>query len=125
MLIESVQIVAVPVSDQDRARAFYEERLGLGVIADEEAGPGRRWLQVGFPGGGATLALVAGESVVPGSATGLVFECTDLDRCVELLRERGVTFPDGIREMPWARTALFSDPDGNELVLQTPLEPPY
>jgi predicted enzyme related to lactoylglutathione lyase len=120
-VIDHVQIVHVPVSDQDRARAFYADTLGLTVIADMEMGPHGRWLQVGPEGAQTSLALVPGDaSLTAGSLRGTVLQTTDIDATVEQLREHGVEFPHGIEDMPWARTARFADPDGNELVLQTP-----
>lgn len=115
-----VQIVHVPVSDQDRAKDFYVDRLGMSVIADMTMGPHGRWLQVAPSGAATTIALVPGDdSSTPGSAT-LVFETTDIEADVAQLRKRGLDLPDEIEDMPWARAIRFTDPDGNNLVLQTP-----
>lgn len=119
-MINHVQIVHIPVSDQDRARAFYADTLGLTVIADMEMGPHGRWLQVGPQGAETSLALVPGDGpMTAGSLRGTVLQTSDIDDAVTRLRSAGVEFPDGIEDMPWARTARFTDPDGNELVLQT------
>ena len=120
-MITHVQIVHVPVSDQQAARGFYVDTLGLEVLADVQMGPHGRWLQVAPRGAATTLALVPGdERTAPGSLGALVLETSDVDKDVALLVERGVDVPDGIEDMPWARAARFSDPDGNTLVLQTP-----
>jgi catechol 2,3-dioxygenase-like lactoylglutathione lyase family enzyme len=117
--ITGVEIVSVPVSDQDRARDFYVDVLGLELIRDAEMGP-MRWVQLGVPGGrGTTLTLVTWfESMPPGSQKGLVLETDDLDGDVARLRAAGVEFPDGIRDQPWGRFVTLADPDGNGLVLQ-------
>lgn len=119
-MIDHVQIVHIPVSDQDRARAFYADTLKLTVIADMEMGPHGRWLQVAPEGAQTSLALVPGEApLTAGSLRGMVLQTSDIDATVTRLRRHGVEFPDGIEDMPWARAARFTDPDGNELVLQT------
>ncbi|WP_166346328.1 VOC family protein [Phytoactinopolyspora limicola] len=117
-MISDIQVVNVPVSDQDVAYRFYVDTLGLRVVADQEGGPHGRWLQVAAKSGTTTLALTgAGDQA--GSVSGLVFTSDDIDADVAALRQRGVEFPSGIQDMPWARAAQFADPDGNQLVLQT------
>lgn len=120
-MLTHVQVVHVPVSDQDRAKDFYVDRLGMSVIADLHMGPHGRWLQVAPAGAATSLALVPGDgSSAPGSAT-LVFETDDIEEDVAQLRERGLDLPEQIEDMPWARAIRFTDPDGNNLVLQTPV----
>lgn len=120
-MIDAVQIVNVPVSDQQVAYEFYVDHLGLEVVADMEAGPHGRWLQVGPAGASTTLALTPAEDAAAGSIDGLVFETADIDAAVAALEAQGVVFADGIEDQPWARVARFQDPDGNQLALQTPL----
>jgi predicted enzyme related to lactoylglutathione lyase len=119
-MLTHVQIVHVPVSDQDRAKGFYVDQLGLSVIADLQMGPHGRWLQVAPSGGATSLALVLGNGEdAPTSAT-VVLESDDIEADIAVLRERGVDLPEQIEEMPWARAIQFTDPDGNHLTLQTP-----
>lgn len=119
-MLTHVQIVQVPVSDQQMAYDFYVSRLGLEVVADVEMGPHGRWLQVAPGGAATTLALVPGdERNLAGGGSAVVFESDDIDHDVASLSERGVAFPEGVEDMPWARAARFADPDGNVLVLQT------
>lgn len=120
-MLTHVQIVHVPVSDQDRAKDFYVDRLGMSVIADMNMGPHGRWLQVAPAGAATSLALVPGdESIALGSAT-VVFESDDIEADIAELRKRGMDLPDQIEDMPWARAIRFTDPDGNQLALQTPV----
>ena len=121
MAVTGIEIVSVPVADQDRARAFYVDVLGLELIRDTEMGPGMRWVQLGAPGGrGTTITLVTWfESMPAGSQQGLVLETDDLDGDVERLRAAGLDFPDGVQDQPWGRYVTLADPDGNGLVLQT------
>lgn len=120
-MIDAVQIVNVPVSDQQAAYEYYVDRLGLEVVADMEAGPHGRWLQVAPAGASTTLALTPAEDAAAGSIDGLVFETADIDAAVDALEAQGVDFANGIEDQPWARVARFQDPDGNQLALQTPL----
>src|SRR6185312_4453784 len=104
MAITGVQVVSLPVSDQDRAREFYVDVLGMDLLRDAEMGPGMRWVQVAPRGGEATITLVTWFETMPaGSNRGLVLETDALDGAVERLRGRGLDFPDGIQQQPWGR----------------------
>lgn len=120
-MIDAVQIVNVPVSDQQAAYEFYVGRLGLEVVADMEAGPHGRWLQVAPTGASTTLAITRAEDEAAGTIDGLVFETADIDTAVATLEARGIAFGTGIEDQPWGRVARFQDLDGNQLALQTPL----
>src|SRR5438270_12695228 len=119
MAITGVQVVSLPVSDQDRARDFYVDVLGMDLLRDAQMQPGMRWVQVAPRGGETTITLVTWFDTMPaGSARGLVLETDDLDADVDRLRASGLEFPDGIREEAWGRYVTLQDPDGNGLVLQ-------
>jgi len=117
--VTGVQVLSLPVSDQDRARDFYVDVLGLELLRDAEMQPGLRWVQVAPRGAATTITLVTWfDSMPAGSNRGLVLETDDLEGDVERLGALGVAIPDGIQQQPWGRFATFSDPDGNGLVLQ-------
>jgi catechol 2,3-dioxygenase-like lactoylglutathione lyase family enzyme len=117
--ITAVQVVSLPVSDQDRARAFYVDVLGFELMADSEMGPDMRWVQVRPPGGSTSITLVTWfDTMAPGSSKGTVLESDDLDGDVSRLRGLGVSIPGGIEEAPWGRYVTLDDPDGNGIVLQ-------
>src|SRR5438270_5281104 len=119
MAITGVQVVSLPVSDQDRARDFYVDVLGMDLLRDAQMQPGMRWVQVAPRGGEATITLVTWfDSMTAGSYRGLVLETDDLDADVERLRSHGLELPDGIQQQPWGRFVTFTDPDGNGIVLQ-------
>lgn len=119
-MITHVQIAHVPVADQDRAKEFYIDKLGLTVVADMDGGPHGRWLQVAPEGAATSLALTPGEgNAQPGSAT-VVFECPDVAAARDTLRDRDVELPHEIEHMPWAAALRFTDPDGNIISLQSP-----
>jgi catechol 2,3-dioxygenase-like lactoylglutathione lyase family enzyme len=120
MTVTHVQLVSVPVSDQDRSRDFYVDVLDFDLVWDNPMGPGGRWVQVAPKDAATSLTLVTWfPTMPPGSLKGLVLETDDLDGDVARLRERGVVFADGgIQTAPWGRYATFDDPDGNGIVLQ-------
>ncbi len=118
MAITHLQLISLPVSDQDRARDFYLHTLGFELVSDTAMGPDMRWVQVRPPGSQTSITLVTWFPSMPaGSVKGTVLETDDLDTDVTALRARGVSI-DAIQEAPWGRFATFDDPDGNGIVLQ-------
>ena len=119
MPITDVTVVSVPVTDQDQAKKFYTDTLGLRLIRDDSSVPGIRWVQVAPPGGGTALTLVTWfETMPPGSLRGLVLATDDLDRDYQRLHDLGVSFDQPPAQQPWAKEAVLRDPDDNQLVLQ-------
>jgi catechol 2,3-dioxygenase-like lactoylglutathione lyase family enzyme len=118
MAIRNVQIVSVPVSDQDRAREFYVDVLGFRLLADQQFSPDMRWVAVAPPGGQTALTLVTWfPTMLPGSLQGTVLETDDLEGDIAALTEKGVTLSE-LQEAPWGRFVTLADPDGNGIVLQ-------
>jgi predicted enzyme related to lactoylglutathione lyase len=124
MPIEYLQIVSVPVSNQDRAREFYVNDLGWDLLSDEGyelAGGQHRWLEVRPPGGHTAITLVLEDKTQKaGSMKGMILRAAALESTVAELEGRGVTMAHEIQETPWARFASFRDPDGNFWVIQEP-----
>jgi catechol 2,3-dioxygenase-like lactoylglutathione lyase family enzyme len=117
-LIEQVQIVSVPVSDQDRAKAFYVDFLGFDLLEDTPFDSGMRWVQVAPKASTASLTLVTWfESMPPGSLQGLVVATDDIHATYDELSAKGVPFDFPPTEQPGGLQAVFRDPDGNGLVL--------
>lgn len=120
MSVTKVQLLSIPVTDQDRARDFYVGLLGLELVREFEMNPAMRWVQVRPVGGETSMTLVTWFPSMPaGSLAGLVLETDDLDGEVARLRERGVAFDGEIRDQPWGRSIVMRDPDGNGIVLQS------
>ena len=118
MTINLIEVVSVPVSDQDRAKAFYVDLLGFEARNDAPFGDGQRWVEVAPPGAATSLALVTWMAASPpGSAAGLVLACDAIEAAVADLAARGVSFQGPAFETPWGRFATFADPDGNTLML--------
>ena len=117
-MIDRVQIVSVPVSDQERAKDFYLNTLGLELRQEAPFGDGMRWIEVAPEGSTASLTLVTWfESMPPGSLQGLVVATDDIRPTHEELVAKGVPFDSPPTEMPGGTQAVFRDPDGNGLVL--------
>ena len=114
-----VKVVSVPVSDQETAKRFYVEQVGMELLADSQWGDDQRWVQVGRAGAEASLTLVTWfDDMPPGSLRGLVLETDDLDRDVRTMTERGVHFLGEPNVQPAGRFATFRDPDGNRMSLR-------
>jgi len=121
MPIAYLQIVSVPVSDQDRAKDFYVNALGWDLLSDEGyemGGATLRWLEVRPPNGQTAITLVAADDVKAGTMTGMILRSMDLSATVAELTSRGVVLSDEVRETPWAKYTRFEDPDGNAWTVQ-------
>ena len=124
MAIEDIQVVSVPVSDQDRAKQFYVHLLGFTLVKDDTSVPGIRWISVAPSGGRVVLTLVTWFGTMPaGSLRGLVMRSGDIESDYQKLLARGVEFEGPPAVQPWGTETVFRDPDGNEFVLQQSHEP--
>jgi catechol 2,3-dioxygenase-like lactoylglutathione lyase family enzyme len=113
-----LQLVAIPVSDVDRAKEFYVEKLGFNPDHDHRVGDDLRFVQLTPPGSACSIAM--GEGVVdapPGSVKGMQLVVPDIEAAHAQLVERGVEVSD-VQEFPWGSFVFFSDPDGNGWAVQ-------
>ena len=119
MSIRRVQLFSVPVRDQQAAKHFYVDVLGLQLVADNPMSPNQRWVQVAPRAADTSITLVDWfPSMPPGSLKGIVLETDDLTADIARLRERGVDLATEVQAAPWGRFVTFDDPDGNGIVLQ-------
>jgi catechol 2,3-dioxygenase-like lactoylglutathione lyase family enzyme len=121
MALSSIEVISVPVSDQDASKKFYSETLGFTVDMDAAFGEGTmRWVMLRPPGGGTAITLVTWfDTMTPGSQRGTVLGCDDIEQTAAGLKARGIVFhEDAVEEAPWGRWLTFDDPDGNAWVLQ-------
>ncbi|HEX2497171.1 MAG: VOC family protein [Actinomycetes bacterium] len=112
-----LELVAVPVSDVDRAKAFYEQ-IGFNADHDHVVSDEVRFVQLTPPGSACSIAI--GKGVVdspPGSLRGLQLVVADITAARDALAKRGVAVSD-IQDFPWGRFVFFSDPDGNTWSVQ-------
>jgi predicted enzyme related to lactoylglutathione lyase len=113
-----LELVAVPVSDVDRAKTFYTEQAGFDADHDHRVSDDIRFVQLTPPGSACSIALGTGiVSTPPGSAQGLQMVVPDVDAARAELVERGVEVSE-VQEFPWGRFVFFSDPDGNGWAVQ-------
>jgi catechol 2,3-dioxygenase-like lactoylglutathione lyase family enzyme len=127
-----IEVVPVPVSDIDRAKSFYTEKLGFSADLDTKIGDDIRFVQLTPPGSACSITLGVGtEEMEPGSLKGLQMVVSDIHAAHTELVERGVdvgeiqefdTEQGGFRplahEPDWNAFIFFNDPDGNSWVVQ-------
>ena len=128
-----LELVPVPVTDVDRAKAFYAERLGFAVDHDTTVGPGRRIVQLTPPGSSCSVVIGAGvvPPMPPGAVQGLQLVVADVARARAELVERGVEVSEvqsvdgdaekvrrGGRALDNVDFVFFRDPDGNGWAVQ-------
>ena len=112
-----LELVAVPVSDVERAKAFYEQ-VGFNLDQDHVVNESLRFLQ--FTPHGSACSITIGMGVtdaVPGSAKGLQLVVTDIEAARAELVGRGIEVSE-VQDYPWGRFVFFSDPDGNGWAVQ-------
>jgi predicted enzyme related to lactoylglutathione lyase len=113
-----LELVPVPVSDVDRAKAFYVERAGFNADQDHRVNESLRFVQLTPPGSACSIAIGQGLTAMqPGSLKGLQVVVADADAARADLASRGVEVSD-VQEFPWGRFVFFADPDGNEWSVQ-------
>jgi predicted enzyme related to lactoylglutathione lyase len=107
-----LELIPVPVSDVDGAKAFYE-RAGFAVDNDVTVREGLRFVQLTPPGSACSVAIGEGlTELEPGLLQGLQLVVEDIEAAREELSGRGLEVSE-VQDFPWGRFVFFSDPDGN------------
>jgi predicted enzyme related to lactoylglutathione lyase len=113
-----LELVAVPVSDVDRAKAFYTEKAGFHADHDHRVSDEMRFVQLTPPGSACSIALGQGiTTAAPGSVQGLQLVVADIQAARAELASRGVDVGE-VQDFPWGSFVFFSDPDGNRWAVQ-------
>jgi catechol 2,3-dioxygenase-like lactoylglutathione lyase family enzyme len=113
-----LELVAVPVSDVDRAKAFYTDKAGFVADHDHQVGDDVRFVQLTPPGSACSIAIGTGlTSMAPGSLEGLQVVVDDIEAARAELIGRGVDVSD-VQTYPWGAFVHFRDPDGNGWAVQ-------
>jgi predicted enzyme related to lactoylglutathione lyase len=118
MMDMKLELVAVPVSDVDRAKAFYTDKVGFNADHDYTVSEEIRFVQLTPPGSACSIAI--GKGIVegkPGSVRGLQMTVADIEAMRAELVGRGTEVSD-IQDLDWGRFVFFTDPDGNKWALQ-------
>jgi predicted enzyme related to lactoylglutathione lyase len=112
-----LELVAVPVTDVDRAKAFYEQ-VGFHADHDHVVSDDIRFVQLTPPGSACSIAIGNGvTSATPGSLEGLQVVVEDIEAARDELVGRGIEVSE-IEDFPWGRFVGFRDPDGNTWAVQ-------
>jgi predicted enzyme related to lactoylglutathione lyase len=113
-----LELISVPVSDVDRAKAFYTEQAGFNADHDHTVSEDIRFVQLTPPGSACSIAIGKGlTSTPPGSVQGLQLVVADVHAARDELVGRGVEVGE-VEEFPWGSFVFFSDPDGNGWAVQ-------
>jgi catechol 2,3-dioxygenase-like lactoylglutathione lyase family enzyme len=114
-----LELVQVPVTDVDRAKAFYTEKAGFNADHDHAVSDEIRFVQLTPPGSGCSIAIGTGLSdMAPGSVEGLQLVVDDIEGARAELAGRGVDVSE-VQVFPWGAFVFFSDPDGNGWAVQS------
>jgi catechol 2,3-dioxygenase-like lactoylglutathione lyase family enzyme len=113
-----LELVQVPVSDIDRAKSFYVDKVGFTAHHDYQVSDELRFVQLTPPGSTCSIALTTGaHQMAPGSIDGIQMVVADAQASRKKLADRGVEVSD-VQVFPWGDFVFFKDPDGNGWALQ-------
>ncbi len=113
-----LEVVFLPVTDVDRAKAFYVDQVGFHADQDHAISPELRFVQLTPPGSACSVAFGIGlTDMAPGSQKGVMLVTEDVRALREQLAGRGVEVSE-VDEQTWGHFVYFSDPDGNSWALQ-------
>jgi catechol 2,3-dioxygenase-like lactoylglutathione lyase family enzyme len=113
-----LELVTLPVSDVDRAKAFYVDQVGFNADHDHRVTDELRFVQLTPPGSACSISIGTGlTEAEPGSAAGLQLVVSDIEAAHAELSGRGVEVSP-IQDMDWGSFVFFTDPDGNPWAVQ-------
>lgn len=113
-----LELVAIPVSDVDRAKSFYVDQVGFVADHDHRVSENLRFVQLTPPGSACSIVMGVGiTEMEPGSQKGVQIVVPDADEAYAHLIANGVEAAP-VQDMPWGRFVFFADPDGNTWALQ-------
>ena len=124
-MLTNIGTITVQVTDQDKALAFYTQKLGFEKRSDEPIGPNQRWIEVAPPGAQTRILLYKATPEAPGGPsyeeaqarigkpTGMVLEVDDIEAMFAELKSNGVSIEEEPQKQPWGWWGVFADQDGN------------
>ena len=117
-MIRGIKFASIPVADQDRALAFYTDKLGFRLQTDQPFDSKQRWIELGIPGAETRVVLFRfDEGLKPGCTMNLSFWTDDVEGTARELKCKGVEFTVDPQKAEWGTFAIFKDIDGNSFVL--------
>ena len=119
-MIRGMKFATIPVTDQDRALAFYTEKLGFRVLTDQPFDEKQRWIELGISGTETRIVLFrCDDGLQPGTKMNITFWTDDVERTVRKLESKGVEFVMKPQKADWGIAAVFKDTDGNSFALSS------
>jgi catechol 2,3-dioxygenase-like lactoylglutathione lyase family enzyme len=113
-----IELIILPVSDVDRAKAFYVDQVGFHPDHDHTVNENLRFVQLTPPGSACSIAIGKGiTNKTPGTVGGLMMVVADIEQAHRHLSQRGVAVTD-VHDEAWGRFVDFNDPDGNSWSVQ-------
>jgi predicted enzyme related to lactoylglutathione lyase len=114
-----IELIHVPVTDVDRAKAFYVDQCGFNADHDQRVSESMRFVQITPPGSACSIAFGEGlgGTITPGTLDVIQAVIPDADAALAQLQAAGVD-AQGVDEQAWGRFVTFADPDGNKWTLQ-------
>jgi len=118
-MITQMKFASIPVHNQDRALAFYTEKLGFTIITDQPFDDKQRWIELRIPKAETRIVLFTPDSHKEriGTFQGISFICDNIDKTYAELKERGVEFLGPPKKEHWGTFAMFKDSEGNQFVM--------
>lgn len=119
-MLRHVKFSPLPVSDLDRAIAFWRDVVGLSLATDEAYGDGWRWVEMEVDRAATRILFTRRQGDTPSEAPDLILVCDDVDATYAAMQARGCAFTQPPAEAPWSageRYALFRDSEGNLIML--------
>lgn len=120
-MITHVKFVSIPTNNQDRALAFYTEKLGFKVVTDQPFSNTQRWIELRIGQADTRFVLFTMDSDKNriGSQFGGALACDNVRKTYEELKAKGVEFVSEPQDQPWGTFAVMKDVDGNQFVLSS------
>lgn len=120
-MIAKLKFAGIPVKDQERALAFYRDKLGFKVATDQPMGPGQRWIELRIGGSETRVVLFTpeGHEDRVGTFFNGSFEADDVQKTFDELKAKGVEFVKEPKTEVWGTSAIFRDSEGNQFVLSS------
>jgi catechol 2,3-dioxygenase-like lactoylglutathione lyase family enzyme len=119
-MIRGVKFASIPVTDQDRALAFYTEKLGFRLLTDQPFNEKQRWIELGISGAETRVVLFRfDDGLQPGTKMNITFWTDDVESTVHELESKSVEFVMKPQKANWGTAAIFKDIDGNRFVLSS------
>jgi len=119
-MIRGVKFASIPVADQDRALAFYTEKLGFRLLTDQPFNEKQRWIELGISGTETRIVLFRfDDGLLPGTQMNITFWTDDVEKTVRELENNGVEFVMKPQKADWGTAAIFKDIDGNTFVISS------